>query len=127
MRLRPRDLLIIAALFIFPAQSWGVWQIELVDVVGDVGTDADVATDYLGRVHVAYYDETNNTLKYAQRRGGAWLVSVVDNGGVSPHILHHAHREIHGDVTNKIQGNLALMPAPAVDLGVCSTFNSGQN
>lgn len=59
----------------------GNWTVEYVDAVGKVGKDTSV--DASGAVSISYYDESNGDLKFAQRVGGAWTITVVDNGGGS--------------------------------------------
>lgn len=65
----------------------GVWTNETVDFVGEytdiVGQYMSIAVDQVSSdVHVAYYNATNGTLKYARRTGVLWLpAEVVDDGG----------------------------------------------
>lgn len=47
----------------------------------DVGTHTSIDRDTSGNVHVAYRDEAMGTLKYAQRQGGSWATSSVDEAG----------------------------------------------
>ena len=58
----------------------GPWQTETVDSDGIIGTYASVAADEHGALHVTYYDETQERLKYANNVGGSWVTEVVDDG-----------------------------------------------
>jgi hypothetical protein len=50
---------------------------------GDVGLHSSLAHDGFGGQHVAYYDRTNESLKYAHRRSPAreWVIHNVDDSG----------------------------------------------
>lgn len=50
---------------------------------GDVGQYAEFIHDDLGGQHIAYFDDTNNRLKYAHRAAPSmpWTVDVVDDDG----------------------------------------------
>lgn len=57
------------------------WQIESVDAAGDVGRFCSVAFDATNTLHVAYFDQTNFSLKYGVRTApGVWQTEVVDGG-----------------------------------------------
>lgn len=57
------------------------WRTELVDTLGDVGSDNDIAVDAAGRPHISYYDATYGDLKYAYWDGTRWRIQVVDSLG----------------------------------------------
>ena len=59
----------------------GNWIIASVDSGGDVGTQATIALDSDGGVHMAYRALTAMNLKYAFGIGGQWAVSEVDTAG----------------------------------------------
>ena len=49
-----------------------------VDSGGNVGRNSALVVDPAGGLHVSYFDDTNDTLKYAYRDlGGAWTTSTV--------------------------------------------------
>lgn len=57
------------------------WTLSKVDMAGDVGRYASVATRF-GRTHIAYYDLTNKNLKYATSTDNlTWSIAVVDSVG----------------------------------------------
>jgi hypothetical protein len=72
------------AALVFVAKLQGSWRWFLVDSSGDVGRYCSLAVGTDGSWHIAYFDDTNDDLKYARRGGltGAWEISVVDSDGV---------------------------------------------
>lgn len=61
--------------------SWydgSTWRHEVVDAGSGVGEYASIAVDRDYRVHIAYYDAVNGSLKYALRENNAWYLQVVD-------------------------------------------------
>ena len=59
------------------------WQYETVDSSPGVGYYASIALDSNNKVHISYYDENNQDLKYATNTSGAWVVSMVDSSDVA--------------------------------------------
>jgi hypothetical protein len=57
-----------------PGQSW---QPSTVDSVGDVGRYNDVFVDHNNMIHIAYYDSTNEHLKYANKSTGMYLKKEI--------------------------------------------------
>jgi len=56
-------------------------QKETVDPADGVGRYASVAIDTNGVLHVSYFDDTFNDLKYATDASGTWTVETVDSPG----------------------------------------------
>lgn len=54
------------------------WNSEVVDNNPEVGSFASLAVDQSGNPHIAYYDATNGTLKYATKFYGTWFISTLD-------------------------------------------------
>ncbi len=57
------------------------WSVTTVDASGDVGSWSSVTIDHMGRVHISYFDETNDNLKYAYWSGDTWNSETVDSEG----------------------------------------------
>ena len=55
------------------------WQQETVDQDYGVGLFATLAIDGQGTAHIAYYDEVNGRLKYAQSSPEGWKIEVIDS------------------------------------------------
>jgi hypothetical protein len=59
-----------------------VWDIDVVDDVGNVGWTTSLALDSEDRPHIAYFDNTNDNLMYATFNGMWHVVCVDDTGDV---------------------------------------------
>ena len=61
----------------------GNWQIEYLDSGENVGKWTSLRADHLGNIHVAYYDEARQNLKYAWFLFGGedWTLSTIDSEG----------------------------------------------
>ena len=57
------------------------WQYETVDNSLGVGRFASIAIDSNNKVHISYYDESNEDLKYATNASGSWVTSTIDSEG----------------------------------------------
>jgi hypothetical protein len=55
------------------------WQTIVIDANG--GFDSSMANDSLGHLHIAYYDQTNKDLRYANNTDGTWVTQTVDSTG----------------------------------------------
>src|SRR5579859_2254427 len=56
------------------------WQDELVDGQGEVGFSPAMVLDSLGRPRLAYYDLTDESVKYAAWDGVAWQTDTIESG-----------------------------------------------
>jgi len=54
------------------------WTTTPLDTVGDVGKYASITGDGTTNLYVAYYDDTNDDLKYAFWNGSVWATSPID-------------------------------------------------
>ncbi len=78
--------LIICLIFVMLISSMfyasnGAWQTETVDDGIEVGKYTSVAVDSNGGIHVSYYDEFHEDLKYAYYNGSQWEIEFVDAAG----------------------------------------------
>ncbi|MEK6867362.1 MAG: hypothetical protein AABX98_00925, partial [Nanoarchaeota archaeon] len=76
------------------------WTIHGIDKEGDVGKASSFVLDSNGFVHLSYFDETNDALKYAYETKDGWYVQIVDTENVgrssdialdsaeNPHIIY---------------------------------------
>ena len=53
----------------------------IVDEDGSVGKYTSIALDSEGNVHISYFDDSNNDLKYAANTTGSWQTFIVDEDG----------------------------------------------
>jgi hypothetical protein len=64
------------------AEEAGGWIIHGIDKQGDVGKASSFVLDSNGFVHISYFDETNDALKYAYETIDGWYVQTVDTENV---------------------------------------------
>ena len=57
--------------------SGNQWNLSTVDSVGDVGFVNDIFVDESNMIHIAYYDSTNQRLKYANKLSGMFLKQEI--------------------------------------------------
>jgi hypothetical protein len=55
------------------------WQTFVIDTNG--GHDSSMANDSWGHLHIAFYDQTNGDLKYANNTAGTWVTQTVESTG----------------------------------------------
>ncbi|MBI1908544.1 MAG: hypothetical protein HYS22_00005, partial [Deltaproteobacteria bacterium] len=66
-----------------------------IDGIGDVGAGTSIAVDSNNKLHIAYRDTTNSTLKYATNKSGSWATETIEAGGVSPSIAVDSNGTVH--------------------------------
>ena len=76
-----RRILSILFITIIPSITYAGWGTHAIDSVGDVGIFNSMAIDAVGYSHVAYYDSSNQDLKYASWTGTSWNIQTVDSLG----------------------------------------------
>jgi hypothetical protein len=60
----------------------GSWVLESLDSTGDVGLYTSIAVDSQDKVHISYYDSTDDDLKYITNATGSWVVETLDSIGI---------------------------------------------
>ncbi|HEY3395676.1 MAG TPA: hypothetical protein VGK58_23440, partial [Lacipirellulaceae bacterium] len=69
-----RSLFVVAAFFIGEIESQAAWNIEPVDLSGEVGWSLSIDTDPAGEPHAAYFTTNpNGYLQYASRGASGWV------------------------------------------------------
>lgn len=66
----------------FTLSSESSWAVSTIDQGGDVGQYSSLAIDSNNKSHIAYYDNTNKKLLYAQNTSGSWATSTISSGNV---------------------------------------------
>jgi hypothetical protein len=56
------------------------WNYEVVDNAREVGKCTSFVLDSNDKLHISYFDDTNNILKYATNASGSWVIETVDSG-----------------------------------------------
>lgn len=93
----------------YASNSSGVWQYTRVDTTGSVGKYSSIAIDSNDKVHISYYDATNENLKYATNLSGSWKLKTLDiNGSVGKYnsIDLDSSNNIHICYYDETNGNL---------------------
>ncbi|MHC1680661.1 MAG: fibronectin type III domain-containing protein [Methanomassiliicoccales archaeon] len=92
------DLVLAKTPLSYMTNSGAKWVSSVVDSQGDVGEQSSIAVDAEGFVHIAYYDDSNGTLNYANNVEG-WNTVVVDNSsskvGMYPSIALDSEGFVH--------------------------------
>ena len=57
------------------------WNIQIVDSADDVGFNPSLAIGPDGQPAIAYFDNTNDDLKYAHYNGTTWEITVIESSG----------------------------------------------
>jgi len=78
--------------------SGNSWSISSVDTGGDVGNENDIFVDDNNMIHIAYYDQTNERLKYANKSSGLYLNQEVT-----------VNFEGYGSVTGKVLNDTTIV------------------
>ncbi|MBI4689198.1 MAG: hypothetical protein HY754_02855, partial [Nitrospirae bacterium] len=52
---------------------------ETIDSTDTAGQYTSIATDSNKKIHISYYDATNDNLKYATNSSGSWVTSTIDS------------------------------------------------
>ena len=74
------------------------WVTTTVDSPGNVGTYNDIFVDSSNMIHIAYHDQTNEVLKYANRSSGSYLNQEVT-----------VNFEGYGSVTGKVLNDTTIV------------------
>ncbi|MBI2067175.1 MAG: hypothetical protein HYT77_04100 [Deltaproteobacteria bacterium] len=74
-----------------------------VDESADVGIGTSIAIDSNDKLHIAYRDATNGTLRYATNASGIWVNERVEAGGFSPSIAVDSSGAVH--IAHWIEGS----------------------
>ncbi len=102
------------------------WHVQTVDAEGDVGEYLSMGIDSWGETHIAYFDATNQDLKYAHGDSGAWEIKTVDAVGsvgrsCSLHVTAFGSVRIsyHDQTTDtlKVASSVSFEP-PTIDVAV---------
>ena len=60
----------------------GSWVTTIIDDSNHAGGRTSIAVDSSGKVHISYWDWSNDDLKYATNVSGKWTITTIDSGGV---------------------------------------------
>jgi hypothetical protein len=62
-------------------QTDNIWSIYQIDTAINQGQYSSIAVDSAGKVHISYYDDTNDDLKYVTNSTGSWIFLKIDSAG----------------------------------------------
>jgi hypothetical protein len=80
------------------------------DSNGDVGKFPSIAVDSQDNLHVAYYDNGNQELKYALHNGTSWDISTLDeSGGMYPSVTIDSNDNIYISYYDDTNSNLKMI------------------
>jgi len=85
------------------------WQYGTVDSSSGVGIYASIAIDSQDKVHISYYDWTNEDLKYATNASGSWVIYTVDSAeqvGLDTSIAIDSLDKVHISYLDSTNGDL---------------------
>ncbi|MBI4374439.1 MAG: hypothetical protein HY542_06145 [Deltaproteobacteria bacterium] len=76
-----------------------------IDTFGNVGAGTSIAIDSNDKLHIAYRDTTNGTLKYFTDASGSWATETIEAGGISPSIGVDSTGKVHisHQASNKVR------------------------
>jgi hypothetical protein len=79
-----------------------------IDSAGVVGEYSSVAVDSNNKVHISYYDVTNDGLKYATNESGSWTTANIDtaNAGKYTSLAVDSNNKLHISYYGTIWGDL---------------------
>jgi len=85
------------------------WVITTLDSAGAVGMYSSIAIDSTNKVHISYYDTTNDDLKYATNASGSWIYTTLDsadNVGEDTSIAIDSNNKVHISYFDYTTGNI---------------------
>ncbi len=86
------------------------WMISTIDSTGSVGVSSSIAHDSNNKLHISYYDGTNDAVKYISNTTGTWISSTIGSnignvdGNISTSIAVDSANTVHvcyGSYTQK--------------------------
>jgi hypothetical protein len=70
--------ILLLAIFLWPHVTFATWTKQAIDIASV--EDSSIAVDSDNKVHISYFDNSNEALKYATNASGSWVTYVVDSG-----------------------------------------------
>ncbi len=83
--------------------------IQVIDTWGDVGRFCSIALDSQDHVHVSFYDNTNDALRYGNNSGGpwdTWTIDSIGNVGSYSSIALDSQDDVHISYYDSTNGDL---------------------